>query len=343
MYISRLLTNNIKKMNPIPSYEYEKYITDPSNLMGTINAWGVAIIPNVLTSEECESMVSGVWDFFEHISKKWTVPINRNKSETWAGFYKLFPLHSMLYQSWNVGHAQVSWDLRQKQKIIDIFCKIHNCSASDLLVSFDGLSFHMPPETTGRGYHRSTWYHTDQSYTRNDFECIQSWVTGLDVEDGDATLAFLEGSNKYHNKFGQHLAESGPLSKDDWYKLDEAQTQYYKDLGCEPKRIKCPKGSMVFWDSRTIHCGTESLKARANPKPRCVVYLCYMPTLSCSEANIRKRIKAFEELRTISHWANKPKLFGVIPRTYGAEIPEINQIEPPVLSRIGKSLVGYSD
>ena len=55
------------------------------------------------------------------------------------------------------------------------------------------------PEETNRGWHRSTWYHTDQSYLRPDFECVQDWVTAYDVDEGDATLAFMEKSNIYHD------------------------------------------------------------------------------------------------------------------------------------------------
>ena len=38
-------------------YECEKYITDKENLKKTLNEFGVAIIPNVLSNEECDSML----------------------------------------------------------------------------------------------------------------------------------------------------------------------------------------------------------------------------------------------------------------------------------------------
>ncbi len=34
-------------------------------------------------------------------------------------------------------------------------------------------------------------------------------------------------------------------------------------------------------------------------------------------------------------------MFPKTPRTYGKEIPEINNIEKPVLTELGKSLCGY--
>ena len=358
-------------------YEYLKYVATKETLRETIDTFGVAIIPNVLNDEECDAVVSGIWDFFEHITQAWEVPIKRgallgalpphprviisqvelphpqpqeNLSHggegaappaelSWSEFYKLYPMHSMLVQHWGVGHAQVSWDVRQNEKIVDIFAHFWKCPVKDLLVSFDGLSFNPPPEITKRGWNKqNTWYHTDQTYTENDFKCIQSWVTGLDVNDGDATLSIMEGSNKYHKEFAERF---GVKDKKNWYKLTKEQEAFYSEKGCHYKNIKCPKGSLVFWDSRTIHCGIEAVKTRLKPNFRAIIYLCYMPRQLCSKANLKKKQKAFEELRATSHWPCKPTLFGKSPRTYGGELPVITPIHAPTVSGLGKQLAGF--
>ncbi len=321
------------------NYEFEKYVCTKETLKATIDLYGVAVIPSVLNEEECNNMVNGIWDFFEHISNSWEMPINRNNKESWSGFYKLFPLHSMLIQHWNVGHTQASWNVRQNIKIVEIFAHFWGCSVNDLLVSYDGLSFNLPPEVTKRGWNRgNTWYHTDQSYTTNDFKCIQSFVTGLDINENDATLSFLEGSNKYHKDFKD---EFNVTDKADWYKLTKDQEEFYYKRGCHVKNIKCPKGSLVFWDSRTIHCGIEANKARSVPNIRAVIYLCYMPRSQCNEANLKKKQKAFNELRTTSHYPCKIKLFSKDPRTYGNPLPAITQIETPNLTELGRRLAGF--
>ena len=320
-------------------YEYSKYCCTKETLRETIDTFGVAIIPNVLNEEECAAVVSGIWDFFEHITQEWKVPIRRTEEKTWTGFYKLYPMHSMLVQHWGVGHAQVSWDLRQNEKIIDIFSHFWQCAPKELLVSFDGLSFNLPPEVTKRGWNKqNTWYHTDQTFLQNEFQCIQSWVTGLDVNDGDATLAFMEGSNQFHKECG---AQFGITDKKNWFKLNTEQEQFYVDKGCAYKNIKCPKGALVLWDSRTIHCGVEAMKTRAKPNFRAIVYLCYMPRSLCSEKNLIKKQKAFEELRATSHWPSQPTLFGRLPRTYGGEIPTTKPVPKPRLKEIGRVLAGY--
>jgi len=175
------------------AYEFDKFVCTKETLEYTINRFGVAIIPNLLDEKECDNMVSGIWEYFEYISQLWELPLNRGDKKTWREFYKLYPLHSMLVQHWGVGHTQASWDVRQNIKIVEIFAYFWKCSVEELLVSFDGLSFNLPPEETNKGWNRNnTWYHTDQSFTNSGFKCLQSWVTGLDVNEGDATLSFLE-------------------------------------------------------------------------------------------------------------------------------------------------------
>ena len=81
-------------------------------------------------------------------------------------------------------------------------------------------------------------------------------------------------------------------------------------------------------------------KHASKPNIRAITYLCYMPRKLASKANIKKKVKALQDLRTTNHWACKPKLFSVNPRTYGNELPNVHPIEPPVLTELGKKLSG---
>ena len=99
-------------------YEYKRYVTTKENLRDTINTYGVAIIPGVLDEDECNGIVSGIWDYFEHITQDWTKSISRSDASSWREIYKLYPLHSMLFQHHGVGQSQVCWDVRQNEKEI---------------------------------------------------------------------------------------------------------------------------------------------------------------------------------------------------------------------------------
>jgi hypothetical protein len=321
------------------SYEGSKYFTTSDKVKETLNIYGVAIIPNILNETESNAILSGTWDFLEHITQNWTPPINRSKSETWSQFYKLLPIHSMLMQYWQVGHAQVSWDVRQNPNVAMIYAKLYDCKIEELNVSFDGLSFNPPPEQTNKGWNKNNlWLHCDQSYTQNEFKTAQGWVTGPPVNEGDATLAILEGSHQYHKEF----ATTFNITKNvQWTKLTEQQITFYKDRNCEFKKIMCPPGSLVLWDSRTIHCGVEADKTRLKPNFRSIIYICYAPKSKCTATNIKKRQKAFTEMRATIHDPINPKLFGKNPQTYGKPLPEITPINPPILTELGLKLAGF--
>ena len=338
----------------LDDYEYEKYACKNVNEIPTmLEKYGVAILPSVLNEEECSNMKSGMWDYLETVTKNFDTPMDRDNSDTWKEIKKLWIKHSMLIQNWSIGHAQFIWDLRQNQKIIDVFSTIWNTPAEDLLVSFDGASVNFPPETTKFGWAKKdkTWLHSDQCFLRNGFECIQSWVTAYDVNPGDATLTFLEGSHKYHKDFKTYKDQTMKEGSDelfkkagDWYKLDSPDELdfYINKNQCSQKCIICPAGSICLWDSRTIHCGLEALKEREEPNTRCVAYLCYTPRSLASETVLAKKIKAFKNLRTTNHWAHKPLLFSTMPRTYGAPIAPIASIDAPTgITDLGKRLIGF--
>lgn len=166
-------------------------------------------------------------------------------------------------------------------------------------------------------------------------------MTANDVNAGDATLAVLDASHALHGEFAKAF---NITDKSDWYKLDKtaAHLNWFLAKGCRIRCIQCPAGSMVFWDSRTIHCGIEASNARATPNTRCVAYVCMTPKKWCSAAGIKKRIKAFEDRRTTSHWPHKPKLFPRLPQTYGKAVQRTAEPIRPVLSAIGRALVGDS-
>ena len=320
-------------------YEGEKYFTTQEGLKDTLDSFGVAIIPGVLNEDECDAMNAGAFDYLETVTAKFDTPIRREEQDSWGELSKLWVKHSMLMQHWKIGHAQYVWDVRQNPKVYNTFATLWDTPAEDLLVSFDGASIHFPPELTKKGWFRgNTWLHSDQSFTRNELECVQAWVTANQVREGDATLAFMEGSHRFHKAAAEkfNITEKG-----DWYKLSDEEMMFYEDSGCELHYIKCPAGSIVYWDSRTIHCGQEAMKTRAEPNTRNIVYVCYTPRKLATKATLTKKQKAFNEMRTTNHWPHKPKLFPVNPRTYGQEIAEIAEIQPPVVSEIGRRMAGF--
>lgn len=324
-------------------YESEKYLCTNNNVRELLDKYGVCIVPNVLDENECAQGQKGMWSTLEHISQTWENPIRQDKPTSWRNISNLFPMHSMLIQHWGIGHSQFIWDIRQNPKVAEVFSKIWSTQANvkpeDLLVSFDGVGIHMPPEITNKGWFRGNeWYHSDQSFQRNGFECVQGFVSLFDINEGDATLSFLENSNQYHGDFKE---EFGIEEKKDWYKLNNDERQYFLNCECQPRKIKCKKGSLVLWDSRTIHHGAEALRERAQANFRCVVYVCMTPREWANPKQLQKKQDIFNAQRMTSHWPHNPTMFPKTPRTYGAPLPDIYPIEKPVLSPLGLRLAGF--
>lgn len=317
------------------------YFCTPQTLEATLKQYGVAVIPTVLTAAETEAMQVGAWQTMEHIGAHLSKPLKQSDPSTWRSFRELMPMHSMLMQHHGVGHAPFVWSLRQNPSVVATFASLWKCDPKDLITSFDGMAFHFPPEETGLGYFRNTWMHTDQSPLRNGFECIQSWVTAYDVNEGDATLSVIVGSHKFHHTLQKY--KGGRDCKSDWFQLSKEDTlNFQEETKCQPLHIVCPAGSVVYWDSRTLHCGRESLKGRAKSNFRCVVYICMVPRKVVTKSKImEKRIKAYKERRMTSHWPQQCKLFGKQPQTYGKPLPTVDPLPLPTLTALGRSLVGY--
>lgn len=323
------------------------YVTTLDGVRKTLAEYGVAVIPSLLSQDECVQIVASLWDGLEHISSQWITPLDRNNQETWKTV-NFDALHGMLIQHHSIGHLQAAWDVRQHEKIIGIFAALWG--TKDLLTSFDGLSISFPPEVTGKGWARkdSLWLHSDTSFCypdsakeKSEYSCVQSWFTPVEVREGDAALAFLEGSHRYHRQFG---TSRGIKDKSDWYKLSEEEVKVYTgEYNCSLRKITCPAGSIVLWDSRTIHCGAQPEKTRLLSNFRFCIYVCMLPRSQANAKQLVKRIKIFEELRLSRHHPVKVTMFPKNPRVWSKDQVREKMTVPttPILTSVGRRLVGY--
>jgi hypothetical protein len=384
---------------------------DLSNLFDILDEYGVAIVPSIISDEECEEALKYIHDYFKSLTSTTLNPYDPEDRNTYRSLQNVHRLHSMLFQGYGVGQCQGSWNIRQHPKVVEVFQKIWG--KEDLLVSMDGMSYQPPPElipvkrrsnakasateeneeeeaedeeaseeeevgeeeghgkmkkqtettiekiNTQFGYFRNTWFHTDQNYYRNNLECIQGQVNLFDVDEGDATLMVLEKSHQYHQQFREHFDTGNKNNKKklfpnegDWFVLETRGQEkgtsrngfvsfYTKQKQCIPRRITCPRGSLILWDSRTIHCGSEPLRARPNQHWRCVIYVCMTPRELCDEENMKLRKKAFLEQCTTSHWPHRVKIFPTLAvGRFVTHDPRINlHLEYPILSELGKELL----
>jgi len=261
-------------------------------------------------------------------------------------------------QSGNSGYW--FWDLRQDPIIAQVFAGIYGVDPLDLLTSFDAVCGREP----GRVHQPSAlneWYHLDQ--TRPGFMNVQGFVTAYPMGEDDSPLRAWLNTHKLHDEF---LAARGVKpSNAHWYKLQPGDEALIDDLAVAKgvpiaKRtlVVAPAGSLVLWDSRTLHMGGRPPPGKDETVPRLVVYLSYQPreyvgrhSRKSASAILADRIRAFEAQRNSTHWCEQLTLFPKRPR-WSNEAPDhvkeyydnpgSGRFRAPIeLTPLGRRLVGY--
>ncbi len=326
-----------QKYNKKIEIVYSDEETTLKSLVKKLKKNGVATLSDILDEKECENITI---DAFKWLNEK---PLNKedkfdiNDKKTWRNISKKFnALHGGMIQHHNIGQSQFAWNVRSHPNVKKVFEKLFK--TNDLYVSFDGVNITPPPEVTNLGKRTSRlWFHTDQGYKKKGMISIQSFVTMMNVDEGDSTLLVLKGSNVFHEEFFETFKTFRPNG--DWCKLTEEHLDWFiTKKGCKPTAIKASKGSIILWESRTIHMGLSAASERQNKdRFRLIIYVAMFPKTNLTESDKEKRKKWFEEGRMTSHWGTK--LFSKIPRTYGTAIIQMNEYVPPILNEIGKLLI----
>ena len=318
------------------------YLTEIDKVSEKLQRYGVCIVNNVLNETECSNLVNGMLSTLSYVTSAMPTPFNVFNVDSWSTLDSLQPTRNLIYQNWGLGQSQFVWDVRCNPKCIDVFARMYG--TDDLLVSFDGFSFALPPEIkkTGNNWEKDHWYHFDQSTTRPNFECVQGWINGFDTNPGDATLSVMIGSHALHYQYGQTHTVDG---KADWVKIDDKA--FFLSQGCIEHRIVATKGSLVLWDSRVLHYGAKPLNGRPTLNYRAVVYLCYTPRRLISEKDLKRKIEIFHKRgtkgfkRVTNHWPHRPVMFSELPRIWDGIVPNILPLPDPIIPDNFFHIIGY--
>lgn len=326
--------------------------TSIEDIQTILDHFGCCIVPEVLSHEECAAVFNEMIWSFERRTEPLEKPFVFQDPTTWETLELFAPHHNMLYKNWGLGQDQYVHDLvRAHPSVIDCFEAVWD--TRELICSFDAINLHLPGELCGKDYFfKKHWYHFDQSYLRTNAECYQGLINMFDTEEGDASLCIFLRSHLYfpqyaNRKVEEFIARTGKstdkdLKKEfggDFNKIDDLD--YFTSRGCREVRITCPRGSMVLWDSRMLHDGSQPIRGRPKPNIRSVIYVCMLPTHRISEFSgtkktfIKKSLEMVAGGRTSNHWPQRRLMENKQPSTrFGGktEDPGFWYPEPTVLS-----------
>jgi hypothetical protein len=270
-------------------------LTDLDNLAQTLEEYGVAVVPNVIPESECDEFRAKM---FEYLKTEHNIVTPNDLMD------KLKPSHGGMIKKYGIPLTRMVLDLKTDDRVIEPFRRVWPEDRDELVTSLDGMFIGPPPELTFNPQlfdKETTAFHFDQSSDKHGKWCVQAFLNLENTEHGDGCLSVMLGSHKLHEKFFSHFNINAPR---DWYLINKTtHHQWFLDNGCEWKMICAPKGSMVFWDSRTLHMGTLPRADRPNPnKWRFLIYVCYGQARLQTESDIKLKRQAYIENRTTAHW-----------------------------------------
>ena len=275
------------------------------NLTNLIKTNGYAIVTNVITTDKSDSYIAKIWSWLESLNGG----INRNDSSTWITHEKAkkenlksynWPKNSHgIISNYGISHSNFVWEARCEKNIKTVFSQIWN--TNELLVSYDGVCVMLPQNIT-QVENTSYWFHFDQSPNKEGFQCVQGFLNLQDTTENDGCLMVYPKSNNYHKIF---FEEKGLKFDYDWYAFNEINkgNEWMINKGLNPIKVIAPKGSLILWDSRTVHCSSPPKSNNI----RYAIYICMMPKFTALKEDIELKKHLFKNRIGTSHWPNKPE------------------------------------
>lgn len=361
-----LLIPTLTNAQPLPEGVSVTADTKPpfiASYLKDLEEQGYCVIPQVLSTDEAKALYQRVWH--EFIEKAWP----NCRMDDRSNWKEAFPMHNKMgIFAGPAGQTQVMWNLRQDPRIVDVFAQVWN--TNDLIVSMDGLSLMCPSEIRENDF--ASWPHVDQTLKHDSNNSSISFVSESrlktqpytiqgqflfeDSFDGDGGFYCIPKSHLRFTEFAPQLEaiSESKIPQNDRY---VAQNNYLKDFfSCETdevgnsyemKHITAPRGSLILWDSRTVHWNQSSSKNRPyrdNPKVRMVGYLCYVPKARLIDKNKILRKEAFQKGVSTNHDPAHPVLKYTkdhIWKEFEQYFEDSNYTQPKIiLTPLGESLLG---
>jgi|GEM_PF-1919180 hypothetical protein len=338
----------------------ESYLKDLEEL-------GYCVIPQVFSASETENLYERVWH--EYIEKAWP----SCKMDDRSNWKETFPMYNLFgIFAGPAGQTQVMWDLRQDFRIVHPFAQIWD--TTDLIVSMDGLSL-MCPQEIREGY-VEPFPHVDQAVlirqdnVGHDNNSSMDFVSESSLKTKPFTVQgqfLFEDSSEYdggfycipksHLRFDEFAPVWEALNTSQSVEVKQSRRTYLLDFFdrnldesgnpyCK-KHVTAPRGSLILWDSRTVHWNQHASKDRPYsdyPKVRMVGYLCYVPKTRLTDENKKLRIEIFEEGVSTGHNPAAPEPKRTLDHIHPAfehYVEDPSYIQPKIhLTELGKSLLG---
>ena len=279
-----------------------------NKLYKKIKRYGVVIIENVFTEDECNNYTTDILTCFDALKSD----LDIKDLSTWKDENLPPQTRPGMFQSL-VGNLPPVWKIRTHnnvQKIFEtVYSKLRGKNITNFIVSSDGINIKPVNKSPFHTNKTKDWPHIDQTYG-DAYKCIQGQAVFTN------TTACFRASIKSHLIFDKILETLKINNKSNWLKLNENDFNIVKNIVTNKKiywqePIYAKKGSFIIWTSSTIHSAQYAIKNEIiNNKDkyngwRSVVYVCYRPREEFTVNEIKKRQNIYYNNRMSNHWSTK--------------------------------------
>ena len=289
----------------------------------TLKKYGYCVIENVFNKEFCKETIAQMWDWLRGLN----TGIKKDDPTTWSDSNWPYHIRSGMLQH-TLGQEEFMWKAREHKNVIEVFSKIHN--TNKLLSSFDGANINRPISSGYTSESNDSWLHTDQDIVELDTESvytskyysIQGVANFEDVGDNDGSLFLGVGSHLYHKKLFEW---NNKKPKNNWYVLTANDIKHLISVGINFVKVNAPAGSLLLFDSRCFHSGSNSVGGDNN-RFRFVIYVSLSPAERGTEKDLELKKEAVMTGRTTSHWSSSNIKIFPLPRKISAYMTRAKNI-----------------
>ncbi|KAL5014722.1 hypothetical protein ScPMuIL_008992 [Solemya velum] len=261
---------------------------DRETAVKELDGRGYTMIPGILTETECDTYTNQYKSWIDQFGQD-DFPHSRNS----------------VIQGYRIGQFEPGWNARLKTKAV--FASLWK--TQKLLTSVDAIAVARPPEQDGSPFadEGQTWFHLDQGGQRQGLHAYQGALYLEETTDTDYCFRVMEGSHKHHEQlFVDFPGALGATKRSEFLRLQPKKLDWYRKKDIVSRKVPCPKGGLILWDSRLIHDSVRPQHGRPNTdRWRFVVFVCMTPAIWASTKDIERKQQAYAKRMLTSHWPSQ--------------------------------------
>jgi len=311
----------------------------PERLREVMKEHGVVLVTEVLSNQECRAFEE-LWlqDLLQVLpaNSEAAQALRQEGVKAWRSEWGDIVGKRGSASRRGLPHGSFAWTARLHPEVKKLFADLFEVESGSLIVGLDN-PFWSAADACGRKGNEE-WLHTDQNHqTGLTWRCFQGLLyVWPSTSEAASTTVVWPGSHRdvYDRMMSDgHAKQKGKSVFGQSVKLNrlEHERGLLPEAIAGSRRVPCPAGSMLFWDSRTVHQGWGGGRRLAQP-------VCWEPRERRDRAALRRKIWMCATASPSSHSAAEGRLHGMASKWQQTPLEEVPHHRPAALA----SLVPFS-